>query len=134
MSVVLVDSSALFSLLCADCREHRAARVILKQMQAKEMMPVLTNYIVAETHDLLKERLGPDAGRTWLRHNIWHVENLQPEDEKKVKKILLGGGNYTYTDAASFAVMERLGIKKAFTFKDSFARYGFEVLDIELEE
>jgi len=31
---------------------------------------------------------------------------------------------FSYTDAASFVVMERFGIEAAFTFSGNFAQYG----------
>ena len=35
---------------------------------------------------------------------------------------------YSYTDATSFAVMERLGLKTAFAFDPHFRQHGFQVL------
>jgi uncharacterized protein len=35
---------------------------------------------------------------------------------------------FSFTDAASFAVMQRLGIRHAFTFDRHFQQFGFSVL------
>ena len=35
---------------------------------------------------------------------------------------------FSYTDACSVAVMERLGLKTAFAFDPHFRQYGFHVL------
>ena len=36
--------------------------------------------------------------------------------------------DFSYTDAVSFAIMERLGIRTAFAFDADFRIYGFEVV------
>jgi len=36
--------------------------------------------------------------------------------------------DFTYTDATSFALMERIDIMKVFTFDQHFAQYGFEIV------
>jgi predicted nucleic acid-binding protein len=45
-------------------------------------------------------------------------------------EILLGqeDKDYSYVDATSFAVMERLGIETAFTFDRHFEQYGWKRL------
>lgn len=127
---VLVDSGAVFALLCRDDGNHLPARAILRQMQKRRALPVLTNYIVAEAHALLNARLGPDAARMWVRSNIWPVERAGEEDESRAREILFAGrgGDCTITDAVSFAVMERLGIGTVFTFDRNFARCGYQML------
>ncbi len=130
MQRILIDSGAVFALLCRGDRRHRAAREALRQMKKRKAVPVLTNYLLAETHALLAARLGPDAARMWVRHNIWPVERAGEEDEKRAREILLTGrgGDCTLTDAVSFAVMERLGMDTAFTFDPNFTRYGFQTI------
>jgi len=127
-----VDSGAVFALLCRGDQNHPAARAVLGQMQKRRVLPVLTNYIIAEAHALLNARLGSDAARMWVRNNIWPVERAGEEDEKRAREILLTGrgGDCTLTDAISFAVMERLDIQTAFTFDHNFARYGYQMLSV----
>lgn len=131
MEKILVDSGAVFALLCRDDQNHPAAVACLRKMQKQRALPVLTNYLLAETHVLLAARLGADAARMWLRNNIWPVEQAVAVDEKRAMGILLSGrgGDCTLVDAISFAVMERLAISTAFTFDQNFAHYGFQLAD-----
>ena len=51
-------------------------------------------------------------------------------DEERAREIIVSHDDkdYAFTDATSFAVMERLGITTAFTFDRHFAQFGFAVL------
>jgi len=40
---VLVDSGAVFALLCKSDGNHPAARAILRQMQKRRALPLMTN-------------------------------------------------------------------------------------------
>lgn len=125
MKQVLVDAGAILALLNVDSRFHRAARDTLQALRDREMEPLLTNFIVGETYTLLSDILGPDAGRTWLRHNIWPVERVNEADENRAREIILENGSrgrdtISYTDATAMAVMERLGLTGIFTFNPAF--------------
>lgn len=130
MARVLVDTSAVYALLDRNDRCHDAAREALESLRKRRTEPLLTNFIVAECHALSLSRLGADIARKWLLGNIWPVERVSVEDETKARVII---GQYTdktfsYTDATSFAVMERLGVKTAFAFDPHFRQYGFLVV------
>jgi predicted nucleic acid-binding protein len=131
MEAVLVDTGAVVALLNADDLFHRQARLILKEMRKKGSTPLLTNFIVAEIFSALLAAVGPDAGRTWLRHNIWPVERVTHADEERAREIILeSDGHITYIDGTSVAVMERLGIEGIFTFDPFFAGLGFRLLAV----
>ena len=93
-------------------------------------MPVLSNFIVAECHALLLSRLGPKIARDWLLKQIWSIEPITVSDEKKAKEIIerYEDKTFSYTDATSFALMERLGIREAFAFDNHFRQYGLRLL------
>ena len=58
------------------------------------------------------------------------VIRARAADEERAKQILFQytDKNFSFADAISFAVMERLTIRLAFTFDRDFAQYGFTVL------
>ena len=130
MARVLVDTSAVYALLDRDDRCHDAARQALESLRKRRTEPLLTNFIVAECHALSLSRLGADIARKWLLGNIWPVERVNVEDETKARVIIeqYTDKTFSYTDATSLAVMDRLGIKTAFAFDPHFRQYGFLVV------
>src|SRR6059036_3728455 len=118
MARIFVDTSAIYALLDRGDRNHRAAAAILEAMTARRVQPLVTNFVVAETHGLLVARLGPAIARRWLFGNVWTVERVTAEDEDRARQILRGYDDkrFSYTDATSFAIMERLRLAEAFAF------------------
>ncbi|HSD10610.1 MAG TPA: PIN domain-containing protein [Candidatus Binatia bacterium] len=130
MARIFVDTSAIYALLDRSDRNHRAAATILEALTVRRAQPLVTNFVVAETHGLLVARLGPDIARRWLFGNVWAVERVMVKDEDHAREILRGyeDKRFSYTDATSFAVMERLRLTEAFSFDRHFAQYGFQLL------
>lgn len=58
------------------------------------------------------------------------VERVTPADEEHARVIIrrYDDKRFSYTDATSFAVMERLQIQAAFTFDRNFGQYGLRIL------
>jgi len=127
---ILVDTSAVFALLDRSDANHATARDTLEQLKRRRAEPLLTNFLVAESHALALSRLGAVVARRWLLGNVWTVERVTEEDESKAVTIVgrYADKTFSYTDATSFAVMERLGLKTAFAFDPHFSQYGFQVL------
>ncbi len=130
MARVLVDTSAVYALLDRDDAEHAAAKSRLRALKRTRAEPILTNFLVAESHALLLARLGADVARAWLLGNVWAVERVTEADEAKAREIIreYTDKSFSYTDAVSFAVMERLAVKRAFAFDRHFQQYGIELV------
>ncbi|MBI2997286.1 MAG: PIN domain-containing protein [Deltaproteobacteria bacterium] len=130
MAQLLVDTSAVYALIDPDDTYHRKAVTLLRSVPRRGLTPLLTNFIMAESHALLLSRLGAEIARDWLLRQIWPVERITPEDEEKAREIIrrYSDKSFSYTDATSFAVMERLGIKEAFAFDPHFRQYGLKLL------
>lgn len=130
MAQVLVDTSAVYALIDRDDAYHSKAVSLLRSLPRRGLRPFLTNFIMAETHALFLSRLGPEIARDWLLRQVWPVERVTPQDEGKAKEIIqrYTDKTFSYTDATSFAVMERLGIREAFAFDPHFRQYGLKVL------
>jgi predicted nucleic acid-binding protein len=130
MAQALVDTSAVYALLDRKDANHHRALTALRTLPRRGLTPVLSNFIVAESHALLLSRLGPRVARDWLIKQIWPVEAVTPSDEKRAKEIIerYDDKTFSYTDATTFALMERLEIKQALAFDAHFLQYGLKLL------
>lgn len=130
MAQILVDTSAVYALMDRDDAFHRKAVAILRAMPRKGQTPVLTNFVTAECHALLLCRLGASFARRWLLDQAWQIETVSKGDEAVAKDIIrrYTDKEFSYTDATSFAVMERMGIAAAFGCDAHFKQYGFQLL------
>ena len=131
MARILVDTSAVFALVDRSDARHPEARAGLEYLKRRRIEPLLTNFIVAESHALLLARVGADLARRWVVGNKWPIERIGEDDETRAQAILVrfADKTFSYTDATSFAVMERLGLKRAFAFDPHFTQFGFQLLD-----
>ena len=98
-------------------------------MRRRRLIPLLTNVIVGETHGLVLSRLGAELAPRWLFGNVWPIERITADDEIRARDILrrYDDKSFSYVDATSFSVMERLGIRQAFSFDPHFEQYGLEL-------
>lgn len=127
MARILADTSAVYALIDREDHHHRKAVAILRSFPRKGLMPLLSNFIVAETHALLLSHLGAETARRWLLTQVWPIEPVTLDDEQRAREIIrkFTDKTFSYTDATSFAVMERLAIKAVFGFDPHFEQYGF---------
>ena len=128
--IVFVDTSAIAALLIKNDSNHVLSVNILKDLTEQCDELIISNFIVAETYNLLAARTRPDIARRWFLGNTWSVEPITNPDEKKAKSIIekYEDKDFSYTDATSFAIMERLKITKAFSFDRHFEQYGIPVI------
>jgi len=92
---------------------------------------VTTNFVVAETHALILSRLGRALAARWLLTLTAGVLRVTEEDESRAKAIIVTyhDKDFSYCDAVSFAVMERLNFLQALAFDVHFRQYArFEIL------
>ena len=134
---VFVDSSAYLALLDADDEHHAEASQSLTRFADARYRQYTTNALLVEAHALILSTLGVTRALQFLRdmaesHTV--VIRVRARDEEHARQILFRytDKDFSFADAISFAVMERLGISSAFTFDRHFAQYGFTVLSPNL--
>jgi uncharacterized protein len=130
---VFVDSSVYLALLDQDDEHHREATQLLHQLAQARYRQFTTNVLLIESHALILSVLGRAQAVQFLKdmresHTV--VIRVRASDEARAKQILFQyeDKDFSFADATSFAVMERLAIRLAFTFDRDFAQYGFTVL------
>ena len=125
-----VDSSGFFAVTNESDKHHRTARTIFARAVADGVSLVTTTFIVAEAHALFLSRAGYSPARAFLTNvDSSGITIIRPllRDELRAREIIFRyrDKTFSFTDALSFAVMERLGISVAFTFDSDFRQYGF---------
>ncbi len=133
MSKVFIDTSAYFAFLDRTDTSHTLAQSIFLKLFSDDADLYTTNLVLAETHALLLNRIGRVAALRFLDtffQSTMTLIRVTESDETTARQTLHESSDkeYSYTDAVSFAVMDRLHIKEAFTFDHHFAQKGFRAL------
>lgn len=130
MARILIDTSAIYAMFQPKEPHHQLTLRLLKQMSQQNVEPILTNYIVAETHALLNNRVSSQIAHQWLIQLNWPVIHMTEEDAQTVKSFLQQyfDHDYSYTDCHSFIAMKQLGIHTAFAYDRHFEEQGFSLL------
>lgn len=131
MKSVFVDSGAFFAHLVSEDPLHARAMEFFTRAAEQGWRLVTTNAVVYETHALVTNRAreGRDAGVRFLdaiESGICELVRVTPEDDARAEAILRGHDDkaYSFCDALSFVVMERLGVTEAIAFDRHFREYG----------
>ena len=127
---VFVDSGAFYALI--DRRDARHADAVsgLDTIRRRGSKLFTSNLVVAEAHGLALRRLGRAMAAQWLAslpHNVIYQSDV--DHDRAVSVIArYQDQDFSYTDAVSFVIMERLGIRTAFAFDVDFRVYGFDMI------
>jgi predicted nucleic acid-binding protein len=127
VTAIFIDSSAIVALVDRDDASHAAAVDAYRNLVAAGYKLFTTNYVVAETFDLLRTGVGPLVARQFLRDCKLAVYHADEQDERRARRHVLhapSGSNLTLVDAVSLVVMERLGVADAFAVDPTFLSDG----------
>jgi predicted nucleic acid-binding protein len=130
---VFVDSSAFLALASVRDEHHVSALRIQSLITAGNWRMVTTTFVLAELHALALTRRDQRFALGLIdrieRGNVSVVRVLE-DDWQAARSILhrYDDKDFSWTDALSFAVMNRLGIASAFTFDRHFSQFGLYVL------
>lgn len=120
---IFIDSSALVALVDRDDAAHATMVEAYKQLLDERYRMFTTNYVMAETFDLLMAGVGPAIARQWLRYAKLPVYHADDQDLRKARQEALratSGHGLSLTDAVSLTVMKRLNVADALAADPNF--------------
>lgn len=125
---IFVDTSAFYALADESDRNHRQAKAAYSKLIPERL--VTTDHVLVECWFLIGSHLGRDAAiRFWdaLRSGIVSLLEVTRPDLDRAHAIIEQFPDQTFSlvDATSFAVMEREGVERAFTFDAHFRVHRF---------
>jgi len=132
---VFVDTSAFVALIRRNDEHHQNALIIAERLKQQRIRLYTTNFVIAEMHAGLLRYVGAAVAREFLQ-NVEAgrvavlVVRAKPDDEAAARATIYRqtDKDYSLTDAISFAVMTRLGIREAWVVDKHFGQYGWQVL------
>lgn len=129
---IFADTSAWFALLSKNDKNHQKIKNIYQTLLENNNTLVLSNQILGETFTLIRYKIENNnlpfkfiklINKSMMIKKI-HIE---AKTEKNAIKILENykDQRFSYVDATSFAVMNRLDLKYALSLDRHFAAAGF---------
>ena len=133
--MIFVDAGFFYARLAEDDGNHAAADLFFNGLGLTVPL-VTTNAVVYEAHALLlrlsrfpqtADSISP--ARRFLEQvdaGLCQVEHVNADDHRVARRLIdrHQDKTYSYCDALSFVVMERLGIGVAASFDRHFRQYG----------
>lgn len=124
-----VDSSAYYALTDSRDHNHGAAVGAAQRLAHDGNDLYATNYVAAETHGLILNRLDRDSAERFLDRlyaGSTHIIRATEGDERRAREIIhqQRDKEYSLVDAISFAVMERLHLRQAWSYDQHFSQFG----------
>ena len=124
---VFVDTGAWFAYFVRRDPDHHSAR---NWLVTNESSLVTSDYVLDELFTLLKIReshvVAVTAGRVLTEEKICQIIRLTPHDFAHACStfVRFSDKDWSFTDCTSKVIMERLGIRTAFSFDEPFEQFG----------
>jgi uncharacterized protein len=114
---------------------HRQATDAANQIARERWNTFTSTLVVAEAHALFLARLGWHHATAFLRQMETTTTTVLPvtaDEEARAREIIYQytDKRFSFTDATSFALMERHRIGVALTLDHNFVQYGFRALGL----
>ncbi len=132
--VLFVDTSGWVSVLDPKDKYHAQAADFFRHALSTYSALVTTNLVIAETYINIRRSSNHEKAIAFLDlieesrriRCIWSDDELEMSAREVLR--LYRDQDFSYTDAVSFAVMQRDGIRDVFAFDRHFRAMGFVVL------
>lgn len=133
MSVIIVDTSALYAL--ADRRDpHHTRAAAFLRAQAEANTLLVSNHVFDETMTLLKVRLGMHSalqmGVRLRNSRLIEMVVFTQEEEQATWRLFsrFADKDWSYTDCACLALAQLRDTQQALSFDHHFAQMGLHLL------
>ena len=127
--MTFVDTSGLLPLLDGDERHHSSCAAAWRSLLSEDERLLTTNYVLVESFALVQRRLGLDAVQVLcgdflpLLRVVWLD---QATHQAAVGALLTAARRrLSLVDCASFEIMRRHDVARAFTLDAHFGEQGF---------
>jgi len=129
---VFVDTSGYFAFAYDRDQHFSEARLTMQQLAASGADLYTTNFVAAELHALLVNRVNREIARQFLDRlyaGTTHIIRVTEPDEQRARDLLHqhSDKDYSLVDALSFVVMQRLHIRSAWAYDHHFSQFGFSL-------
>lgn len=124
-----MDSSAVLALTNRADSDHERVVRGFDELKSTDYTLFTTNFLRSETYTLLGPRLGWDVARSWLDEFDLPLCRITRNDENEARDLLLSydDKSYSFVNATSFVVMDRMGVGLAFTLDEDFRHHGYTI-------
>lgn len=125
MAVALLDTNVLFASASARDEYHDAAMEIIRAVDHGDLPEgIVTNYVLAETLNLVRERLGPEPATGILDRLVegshFDISHAPRADFTAGQALFRQYADLSFVDATIAAYMQREGIGYLYSFDDGF--------------
>ncbi|HOU12079.1 MAG TPA: PIN domain-containing protein [Anaerolineae bacterium] len=131
---LFVDTGGWLGVLDPKDKYHPQAADFFRRALSAYNSLVTTNLVIAETYINIRRSSSHEKAIAFLDlieksgriHCVWSDDELEMSAREVLR--LYHDQDFSYTDAVSFAVMQRDGIRDVFAFDQHFRTMGFVVL------
>ena len=131
---LFIDASAWVALAHTKDQDHEAAKETYSHAFQNYQKFVTTNLVIAETHAILRRRMGYAPAIQFLNAlekslrvlYVYSAEDLETAAKEILRKYK--DQDFSYADAVSFALMKHRGITDVFTYDEHFRVMGFRII------
>ncbi len=128
---LFVDTEAWLAILDPRDKYHQVAVAFYQEALARYTRLLITNLIVAETYVSVLKAAGCQKAVSFLGlverssriQCIWSNQELEAQARDILRRY--DDQDFSYTDAVSFALMQRMKLTQAFAFDHHFSTMGF---------
>jgi hypothetical protein len=130
---LFVDTSAWLALNDKSDQYHDKALSILNVVKRQKIGLITSEYIVDESITIIRYRISHRAaivfGDSLMDSTIVTVMDIAMDERTQAWHLFkkYSDKDLSFTDCTSFALMNKLKIRKAFTFDDHFKQIGFDI-------